>query len=374
MADDEGARRPARRRVRPPPPSRRPRAFRALAGSGDRARRAATPIDHADEQQRRDIANDPHLAEGGDLRRQVAERLRAADEHHHAEEHAHRRQRDDEAVQARAHDQHAVDRAERRAERERADDRERQRQRRRARASQPMVIAAQTPMAPTERLSPPVTITTIIEKPIMMSIAIVRPSVKRLNGEPKPGVPESEDGAEDRESARSVRIRWSTTSGPRTRVAIRSRRPRSRRRPATAARLELYLGCVAWINFTTRQIRLAVVSVSLLTLAAVVSSGVVWLRTVRAIRESAAQSASANDRKFTLSQLQLSINPGFRPILATAEFQSIADFDGSIYVCSQSALFQYDSAGKLLRTWIAGQELPGLSAGVAGCAARHSTA
>ena len=44
-------------------------------------------------------------------------------------------------------------------------------------------------MAPTERLRPPVTITTIIEKPIMMSIAIVRPSVNRLNGEPKPGVP-----------------------------------------------------------------------------------------------------------------------------------------------------------------------------------------
>ena len=44
-------------------------------------------------------------------------------------------------------------------------------------SSQPIAIAAQTPMAPTERLRPPVTITTIIEKPIMMSIAIVRPSV-----------------------------------------------------------------------------------------------------------------------------------------------------------------------------------------------------
>ena len=31
--------------------------------------------------------------------------------------------------------------------------------------------------------------TTIIEKPTMMSIAMVRPSVNRLNGEPKPGVP-----------------------------------------------------------------------------------------------------------------------------------------------------------------------------------------
>jgi hypothetical protein len=51
-----------------------------------------------------------------------------ADEHHHAEEHAHRRQGNDETVQARAHDQDAVDRAERGAEAERADHGERQRQ------------------------------------------------------------------------------------------------------------------------------------------------------------------------------------------------------------------------------------------------------
>ena len=41
-------------------------------------------------------------------------------------------------------------------------------------AAQPMVIAAETPMAPTARFSPPVTSTTIIEKPMTVSIAMVR--------------------------------------------------------------------------------------------------------------------------------------------------------------------------------------------------------
>ncbi len=47
--------------------------------------------------------------------------------------------------------------------------------------SQPPNIAAETPIAPTARFSPPVTITTIIAKPIMMLTAAVRPSAKRLN-------------------------------------------------------------------------------------------------------------------------------------------------------------------------------------------------
>ena len=54
--------------------------------------------------------------------------------------------------------------------------------------SQPQAIALETPIAPTARLSPPVTMTTIMEKPIMMSIDIVRPSVNKLKGEAKPGV------------------------------------------------------------------------------------------------------------------------------------------------------------------------------------------
>ena len=51
-----------------------------------------------------------------------------------------------------------------------AEDGERASGRPSASISQPNAMAAQTPMAPTARFSPPVTITTIIEKPIMMLI------------------------------------------------------------------------------------------------------------------------------------------------------------------------------------------------------------
>ena len=40
--------------------------------------------------------------------------------------------------------------------------------------AQPVAMAAETPIAPTARLRPPVTSTTIIEKPMTPSIAMVR--------------------------------------------------------------------------------------------------------------------------------------------------------------------------------------------------------
>ena len=121
----------------------------------------------------------------------------------HAEEDAHRGERDDEAVQAGAHDDVAVDAAERAAERRaRRAMRERPGQAERL-ISQPNAIAAQTPMAPTARLSPPVTITTIIEKPITMLMAATRPSVKRLNGDRKPWCSSAKHDAEHARSATS---------------------------------------------------------------------------------------------------------------------------------------------------------------------------
>ena len=54
--------------------------------------------------------------------------------------------------------------------------------------SQPDAMAAHTPMAPTARLSPPVTMTVIMAKPIMMLIAAVRPSVNWLNEDRNPDV------------------------------------------------------------------------------------------------------------------------------------------------------------------------------------------
>ena len=78
---------------------------------------------------------------------------------------------------------HAVETAERGAERERADDARAARASPRVSHQPAAAMAAQTPIAPTARFSPPVTITTIIEKPIMMLIAVDRPSVNRLKGE-----------------------------------------------------------------------------------------------------------------------------------------------------------------------------------------------
>ena len=68
-------------------------------------------------------------------RRELRKR-RAWPRNHHAEEDAHRRERDDETVQAGADDQHAVDGAEQGAEGERADDRDGER-RARPLSSQP---------------------------------------------------------------------------------------------------------------------------------------------------------------------------------------------------------------------------------------------
>ena len=71
---------------------------------------------------------------------------------------------------------------------------------------QPKAMAAHTPMAPTARLSPPVTITTIIEKPIMMLMAATRPSVNRLNGERKPLDSDREDDAEDEDQDQQAEL------------------------------------------------------------------------------------------------------------------------------------------------------------------------
>ena len=53
---------------------------------------------------------------------------------------------------------------------------------------QPPNIAAHTPIAPSARFRPPVRITTIIARPIIMSIAMTRDKAKILNRDVKPSV------------------------------------------------------------------------------------------------------------------------------------------------------------------------------------------
>ena len=111
-------------------------------------------------------------------------------------------------------------------------------------SSQPIAIAAQTPMAPTDRLRPPVTITTIIEKPIMMSIAVVRPSVKRLNCEPKPGVPNAKIAPKIAISAMSPNSLVSSRR-PGAGISVQAIAPRARL--ASGAAWELSIGAGASI-------------------------------------------------------------------------------------------------------------------------------
>ena len=54
--------------------------------------------------------------------------------------------------------------------------------------SQPPAMTDATPMEPTARLSPPVTSTTIIDRPMTMSMPMTRVTAKRLKTEVKPGL------------------------------------------------------------------------------------------------------------------------------------------------------------------------------------------
>jgi hypothetical protein len=115
---------------------------------------------------------------------------------------------------------------------------------------------------------------------------------------------------------------------------------------------------MVWGNLTARHKKILAVSVSSLVLTGAVSSAVIWWRTRRVLQESVSQAVSAGEYRFTLGPLKRPANPGFIPISASAEFQSITEFDGALYVCSRSALFQYNMTGRLLHTWFVGQDLP----------------
>ena len=96
-------------------------------------------------------------------------------------------------------------------------------------------------MAPTERLRPPVTITTIIEKPIMVSIAIVRPSVKRLNCELKPGVPSAKIAPKIAISAMSPNS-FVSSRRPGAGSSVQAIAPRARLAPEAAWELSIGAG------------------------------------------------------------------------------------------------------------------------------------
>jgi ligand-binding sensor domain-containing protein len=87
-------------------------------------------------------------------------------------------------------------------------------------------------------------------------------------------------------------------------------------------------------------------------------AGSAWWRARRVLQESASQAAASGAFPFTLEPLQQRAAPGLTTFSAAAEFRALAVFQGGIYVCGPSALYRYNSYGKLLQTWHTGQELP----------------
>jgi ligand-binding sensor domain-containing protein len=104
-----------------------------------------------------------------------------------------------------------------------------------------------------------------------------------------------------------------------------------------------------------RKILLAAAALLVLATALTVS---VWWKARRVLNESAAQATAAGTLPFTLEPLQTHAPPGLTAFATAPEFQSLAPFQGSIYLCGPSALYRYNSTGELLQTWRTGQELP----------------
>ena len=96
-------------------------------------------------------------------------------------------------------------------------------------ASQPKTMAAHTPMAPTERSSPPVTITAIMARPIMVSMPIWRPMVNRLKGEVKPSS----------DSAKAVKAMAMRTARPNSLLSSSRSAPEPCRRAGMSSSVEV---------------------------------------------------------------------------------------------------------------------------------------
>jgi ligand-binding sensor domain-containing protein len=100
------------------------------------------------------------------------------------------------------------------------------------------------------------------------------------------------------------------------------------------------------------------VAVAVLLVIATAFAGSAWWRACRVLEESASQAAALGALPFTLEPLQQHAAPGLTAFSAAAEFRALAVFQSDIYVCGPSALYRYNSNGKLLQTWHTGQELP----------------
>ncbi|MBV9267094.1 MAG: hypothetical protein JO061_13070 [Acidobacteriaceae bacterium] len=94
---------------------------------------------------------------------------------------------------------------------------------------------------------------------------------------------------------------------------------------------------------------------ALLAVTAVVCASV-YIRVRDALSEASAAAAKSGIVAVSIKELQSSAS-AFEPVAPTADFRSVAAFDGNLFVCGRSGLFQYRD-GELRRTWTVGRDLP----------------
>ena len=82
-----------------------------------------------------------------------------------------------------------------------------------------------------------------------------------------------------------------------------------------------------------------------------------WWRAAHALNDAASEVRKASTLPFTLAPLHPPVSRS-ESISAPADYRAAAIFEGSLFLCGQSALIQLDKQGRKTREWRAGLELP----------------
>lgn len=97
---------------------------------------------------------------------------------------------------------------------------------------------------------------------------------------------------------------------------------------------------------------------AVLLAAAAVTGLVIW-RATTVLKSTRNGIQSEREIKFVSLALPLTANRGFEPVSSPAVFTQVVSFDNGLYVAGPAGLQVYDPAGKLIRSYSAGRELPG---------------
>ena len=86
-------------------------------------------------------------------------------------------------------------------------------------------------------------------------------------------------------------------------------------------------------------------------------AGGTWWRAAHVLTEATAQTKASTSLPFTLLPVRMPVGR-FEPMTAQADFRAAALFEGSLFVSGANGLGQFDSAGRQMKVWRTGIELP----------------